>query len=84
MDAKEIYSQVRRSNTYVCPDGCLEDKSLPFHLPRSVALVVARISAPQKLSKENVIKGLLVFLSSGAWDSSQKADLLKESENQGS
>ena len=49
-----------------------------------MTLVVARIPAPQKLAKENVIKALLVFLSNGAWDSSQRADLLKESENQGS
>lgn len=41
-----------------------------------------RIPAPQKLAKENVIKSVLVFLSNDAWDSSQRADLLKESENQ--
>lgn len=46
MDEKVTYSQSRRSNTYVCPKGCLEDKRFPFHLPESVALVVARIPAP--------------------------------------
>lgn len=81
MDENVTYAQGRRSNIYLCPDGCPEDKSFPFHLPRSVALAVARIPAPQKSAKKNVVTG---FFSNGTWDSSQKAGLLKESENQGS
>lgn len=37
-----------------------------------MTLVVARVSAPQKLAKENIIKGVGFFLSKGAWDSSQE------------
>lgn len=48
-------------NNYMCLDGCLESKSFPFSFPRSVALVVARIFAPQKLGKENIMRGVLVF-----------------------
>lgn len=76
MDEKVIYSKCRRSNTHVCSDECHEDKNFPAHLWRSLALLVARIPAPQNWLRKMSLRVFCFFFS---WDSS----LLKESEKQG-